>query len=89
MEPIIEPLTLGAKLALVTGLFSLSFMLNVPFGFMRGKFRKLSFMWFLCIHATIPIIYLGRMFLDLDYRYIPVFIAAAVLGQVWGGRLEF
>ncbi len=89
MESLAEPLSFGAKLALVTGLFSLSFMLNVPFGFLRTKFKKLSVMWFVCIHATIPVIYLGRMFLNLDYRYIPVFIAAAVLGQVWGGRLEF
>ncbi len=84
-----EPLTLGAQLALVTGLFSLSFMLNVPCGFIRRKYRKFSLMWFACIHATIPIIYLVRIFSNLDYKYIPVFIAAAVIGQVWGGRLEF
>ncbi len=87
-----EPLAPDAKLALVTGLFALSFMLNVPFGFLRSKFRKLTFMWFVCIHAAIPVIALGRYFLTdlgLDYRYIPVFIAAALLGQVWGGKLEF
>jgi hypothetical protein len=84
-----ETLTVGAKLALVTGLFSLSFLLNVPLGFMRSKFRKLSLMWWVCVHAAIPVIALGRMFMDLDYRYIPVFLVAAVLGQVWGGRLEF
>jgi hypothetical protein len=78
----------GAKLALVTGLFSLSFMLNLPMGFLREKTRKFSISWFLCIHLSIPVIYLGRLFSGLDYRYIPIFIAAAILGQVWGGKME-
>jgi len=84
-----EPLTAGAKLALVVGLFSLSFMLNVPLGYLRSKARKLSLKWFLFVHAAIPVIYLGRIFSHLDIRYIPVFVAAALLGQVWGGKLEF
>ncbi len=78
----------GAKLALVTGLFSLSFMLNLPFGFFRGKTRKYSLPWFLCIHAPIPFVFLGRLFSGLDLRYVPVFIVAALLGQIWGGKLE-
>jgi hypothetical protein len=86
---IVEPLSFSARLALVTGLCSMAFMLNVPFGFLRQRYRKLSFMWFVCIHATLPVIIAGRIFSHLDYRYIPVFIAAAVMGQVWGGRLEF
>jgi len=80
---------LGAKLALVVGLFSLSYMLNLPMGYLRRKTRKYSISWFLCIHLSIPFIYLGRLFSGLDFRYVPIFIAAAVLGQIWGGRLEF
>jgi hypothetical protein len=79
----------GAKLALVTGLFSLTFMLNLPFGYMRGKTKKLSMSWFLCIHLPIPIVFLGRLFSNLDMRYIPIFILAALIGQIWGGKLEF
>jgi hypothetical protein len=79
----------SAKLALVIGLFSLSFMLNVPMGFLRNKTRKFSLNWIVCVHASIPVIYVGRLFSNLDIRYIPIFIAAAVLGQVWGGKLEF
>jgi hypothetical protein len=79
---------LGAKLALVSGLFNLSFMLNLPMGFLRGKTRKYSLSWILCIHLSIPVIYLGRLFSGLDFRYIPIFLAAAVLGQIWGGKME-
>lgn len=73
---------------MVLGLFSLSFMLNLPFGFMRRGTKKFSFMWFLYIHLPIPVIILGRLFSNLDLRYVPVFILAAVLGQVWGNKLE-
>jgi len=79
---------LGSKIALVVGLFSLTFMLNVPFGFLRSKTNKFSIWWFLCIHATIPIIFLGRFFAHLGVVYVPFFIIAAVLGQVAGGRLR-
>jgi len=79
----------SAKVALVVGLFSLSFMLNLPMGYVRSLTRKFSFAWFLCIHAPIPIIVLGRLFSGLSYKYIPVFLVAAFLGQVWGGKVEF
>jgi hypothetical protein len=76
----------GAKLALVVGLFSSSFILNVPMGFLRSYTKKLSVSWFICVHATIPVIYYGRMFSGLDIRYVPIFITAAVLGQIMGGK---
>ena len=77
-----------AKLALVIGLFSFTFMLNLPFGFLRSKTRKRSFNWFLCIHLPIPIIIMGRLFSNLSYKFIPVFILAAIIGQIFGGKLE-
>ncbi len=63
-------------------------MLNLPFGFMRGKARKYSLKWFLYIHLPIPLIFLARTYSHLDYRYIPLFVGAAVLGQVLGGKLN-
>ncbi len=77
------------KLALITGLFSLTFMLNMPFGYLRGKTKRYSFKWFLCIHMPIPFIVLARILSHLDIRYIPFFVLAAIIGQVWGGKLEF
>jgi hypothetical protein len=82
---VMEP---AATIALVVGLFSLTFMLNLPMGFFRRKTAKFSLSWFFCIHAPIPVIYVGRLFAGLDVFFIPVFLVAAVLGQVWGGRLD-
>jgi len=76
----------GAKIALIVGLFSSSFILNVPMGFLRSYTRKFTLSWFLCVHATIPVIYFGRIFSHLDIRYVPIFITAAVLGQIMGGK---
>ena len=74
------------KLALVVGLFSGAFILNVPMGFLRSYTKKFSLAWFVCVHATIPVIYFGRIFSHLGFRYVPIFIAAAVLGQIMGGK---
>jgi hypothetical protein len=77
------------KVALVLGLFTFTFMLNLPFGYLRGKVRKYSLQWFLYIHLPIPIIFLSRLLSHLDFRYVPLFVFAAVLGQIWGGKLQF
>lgn len=77
-----------AKIALVIGVFDLTFMLNIPFGVLRSRTKKFSFLWFLCIHLPIPVVFMGRLFSHLDYKYIPIFVFAAFLGQVMGGRLK-
>lgn len=75
----------SSKFSLVIGLFSLTFALNVPFGYLRSRTRKLP-LKILYIHLPIPIIILGRIISNLDYGYIPLFVLAAVLGQLWGGK---
>lgn len=77
-----------SKVALVTGLFSLTVMVNLFFGFLRSKTRKYSLAWFLCIHIPIPFIFLARVSSNLNYLYIPVFVTAALIGQVLGGKIE-
>jgi accessory gene regulator protein AgrB len=75
--------------AIVTGLFSLTVMINLTFGFLRNKTRKFSLKWFLSIHLPIPLIFLARVSSHLDFRYIPVFVVAALTGQIVGGKIEF
>ena len=65
-------------------------MLNTPFGYLaRGKQKRFSFKWFLYIHLPIPFVLLARILSNIDMTYIPLFVLAAVIGQVWGGKLEF
>ncbi len=63
-------------------------MLNLGFGFLRARTRRLSLSWFLCIHLPIPFIYLARTSSKVDFFYVPLFVVAAVLGQMMGSRME-
>ena len=74
---------------IVIEIFLFTFVLNLLFGYFRGKQKKYSFKWFLYIHLPIPFVVLARVLSHLDYRYIPIFLFAAVSGQIFGARLEF
>ena len=66
----------------------LVFIINLPFGFLRGNEKKYSFKWFLYIHFPIPLIILLRIYSDIGfalYTY-PVFVTAFVMGQMVGRR---
>lgn len=66
----------------------LAFIINIPFGYLRNKTQKFSARWFLYVHLSIPLIIAARLLSHTDYRYIPIFILAAVAGQILGGRIE-
>lgn len=71
----------------ITG-FMLTFLVNLPFGYYRKRTKRFSFKWFLYIHLPIPIIIAVRILSNLDFRYIPLFVVAAITGQFLGGRLD-
>ncbi|MGC2063603.1 MAG: hypothetical protein WA610_11550 [Thermodesulfovibrionales bacterium] len=79
----------SSKLAIVIVLCSLTTMINLLFGFLRNRTRKYSINWFLCIHAAIPIIFLARTSSHLGLGFIPLFVLAALTGQILGGKIEF
>jgi hypothetical protein len=67
-------------------LFAMLF--NIPFGYWRQGLRKLSVPWFLAIHLPILVIIPLRMSLGISKASIPFVIAAAVLGQIIGGKIR-
>ena len=79
----------SSKTGIIAVIFVLTFILNLYFGFLRVKTKKYSLKWFLCIHLPIPVVFLARVFENIDFRYIPIFVLAAVTGQILGGRLDF
>jgi hypothetical protein len=52
----------------------------------RSKHKKFSFMWFLLVHASIPLIVTLRIWLNTPTAFIPAFIALAVFGQMFGRK---
>lgn len=73
------------KIALVL-LFT--FLVNLPFGWLRRKERKFTFKWWLYIHLPIPLVIALRIWLEINPWWIPVVIAVAVVGQIIGARLK-
>ena len=66
-----------------------TFFVNLPFGYMRGSFRKLSFWWFSFIHLPVPLIILTRKFfgLHLTWGLAPFLIGSFFLGQLIGRKI--
>lgn len=68
----------------------LVFAANLPFGYWRAGLAKRSLPWIIAIHAPVPLVWLIRDLLDLEWRLatLPLFVGAYFLGQWLGGRLR-
>ncbi len=78
-----------AKEALIVSLLVIAaLVLNLPFGYMRAKTRKYSFMWLFYIHAPIPFIFVLRTLAGIGFKMVPVIAIGAVAGQFLGGRFN-
>jgi hypothetical protein len=66
----------------------LVFIINLPFGFWRGKTRKYSFKWFLFIHLPIPVVILLRIYSGVGFAFIsyPVLLSSFFMGQFVGKK---
>jgi hypothetical protein len=66
-----------------------TFIVNLPFGYLRGMFRKLSFWWFFFIHLPVPLIILIRKWhgLSLTWGLAPFLIGSFFLGQFAGRKI--
>lgn len=62
--------------------------INLPFGIWRNKQRKFSVLWFVAVHAPVPLVIMLRLLLDVKLIFIPIFIAASILGQYIGGKIS-
>jgi hypothetical protein len=78
---------ISSRLMAVTVICIITFVLNLFFGYFRAREKKYSFKWFLFVHLPIPIVVFARLYAHLDYRVIPVFLVAAVAGQIIGGKV--
>lgn len=67
-----------------------TFFLNIPFGYVRQGFRKLSFKWFVAIHAPIPFVILFRHLFGLGFQLYtyPIMVSAFFLGQFAGKKIR-
>ena len=77
---------MAALIVLLSG----TLLINLPFGYWREGVSKFSAAWFVAVHAAVPIIILGRVFLGVEWRLVdlPFMVAAYFGGQFVGARLR-
>lgn len=74
--------------ATVAGIFPLTLILNLFFGYFRAKAGKYSLKWVVYIHLPIPAIFLTRIHFGLDCRHSSLIVVDAVAGRLFGGTPE-
>jgi len=79
MEQIVRTLLAVAAAVLVV---------NLPFGFWRAGVPKFSILWFVAVHAPVPIVVALRIVSGLGFSWgtLPLLLAAYFGGQFIGGR---
>jgi hypothetical protein len=66
----------------------LVFLLNLPFGYIRGNEKKFSRKWMMAIHIPVPFVFLMRIFSGLNYTVIPLLVLSDIAGQIAGAKLR-
>ncbi len=73
---------------LLFGLIALTIIVNIPLGFLRQAVEKFSFAWYFYVHISIPLIIYLRIKSGYSWKFIPITLAGAVIGQIIGGRIR-
>ena len=63
-----------------------SFLINIPLGIWKERYKKYSLPWFVVLHLSVPVIIVLRIYLKANPYFIPLFIALAVAGQFVGKK---
>jgi hypothetical protein len=65
-------------------------LVNIPFGYWRAGYRKLSPGWFTAIHLPVPLVIAMRWAAGVPFAWInlPFFVTAYFAGQTVGARLR-
>ena len=66
----------------------ITFLMNTPFGWLREGVKKYSPPWLLYVHFPIPFIIALRLRLGIPWKFAPVLILIAVLGQYVGAKFR-
>lgn len=71
---------------LLAALILIAILINIPLGYLRQGAQKFTFAWYFYIHISIPLIIYLRVKSGYSWKFIPLTLAGALLGQFIGGR---
>jgi len=72
----------------IIGLIILAIAINLPLGYLRQNCRKFSFAWYFYVHISIPVIIYLRVKGGYSWRFIPLTLLGAFVGQYLGGYIN-
>ncbi|MCZ7385165.1 MAG: hypothetical protein O8C63_10525 [Candidatus Methanoperedens sp.] len=64
------------------------FLINLPFGYVRGNAARFSKKWMMAVHIPVPFVFLLRIFSGLGLAAIPLLVISDIAGQIAGGKLR-
>lgn len=73
---------------ILIGLILTAVVINIPLGYVRQGVEKFSFAWYFYVHISIPLIIYLRVKSGYSWKFIPLTLAGAILGQIIGGRIR-
>jgi len=73
---------------LLVGLVTAAIIVNTPLGYLRQGVERFSFAWYFYIHISIPLIIYLRIKSGYSWKFIPLTLAGAFIGQIIGGRIR-
>ena len=73
---------------LLFGLIALAIFVNIPLGYLRQAVQKFSFAWYFYVHISIPLIVYLRIKSGYSWKFIPLTIGGAVIGQIVGAMIR-
>lgn len=71
---------------LLVALVLIAILINIPLGYLRQGAQKFTFAWYFYIHLSIPFIIYLRVKSGYSWKFIPLTLGGAFLGQFIGGR---
>ncbi|HTP65129.1 MAG TPA: hypothetical protein VMJ66_07045 [Geobacteraceae bacterium] len=73
---------------ILPGLILFAIAINVPLGYIRQNYEKFTFGWYFYIHISIPLIIYLRIKSGYSWKFIPLTLGGAVVGQILGGIIH-
>lgn len=72
---------------LLSALTTLLVVVNVPLGYLRNGYERFAYGWYFYLHLSLPVAVYLRVKTGYEWKFIPVLLCGAVLGQIGGGLL--
>jgi len=72
---------------LLSALTTLLVVINLPLGHLRNGHERFAYGWHFYLYLSLPVVVYLRVKTGYEWKFLPVLMCGAVLGQILGGLL--